>query len=102
MGPIILFLILMAGFCTLVFFKWPPEYYKEKKVISVYNWSVMGLSAMVCGAWIFKTYALYNTDPRWKLIASGGALGLLCVILLVAFLARNFWIFRAPRQGGFF
>ena len=104
MGPIILFLILMAGLSIYAYFRWPPEYFKDKKAISVYNWSVMALTGMVSIAWIFKTKAIYAgtiNDPWWKPIAFGGSLGIISFILIIAFLVRNFWIFKPPNRRGF-
>ena len=104
MGPIIVFLILMTALAVFAYFRWPPEYYKDKKAISVYNWSVMALACMVSIAWIFKTKAtLAGTinDYWWKPLAFGGALGIVALILAVAFLARNFWIFKPPGNRGF-
>lgn len=104
MGPIILFLILMAALCVYAYFKWPPPYFQDKRAISVYNNAVMVLTTMVATAWIFKTRAtLAGTinDYWWKPVAFGGALGIIAIILIIAFVARNFWIFKPPRQGGF-
>lgn len=104
MGPIIVFLILTTAIAIFSYFKWPPEYFKDKKAINVYNWSVMALTAMISLAWIFKTKATHAgtiNDYWWKPIAFGGALGIISLILGIAFILRNFWIFRPPNNRGF-
>lgn len=102
MGFVTLFLG-MIGLITLwVFFFFPPEY-ADKRKLAVFNWSCVGFTAMICGAWILNILSIYGGPANQKffpLVAYGGALGIEAVCMIILFVARNFWIFRASRYGG--
>jgi hypothetical protein len=81
-----------------LFFNLQPPYANPRQV-SVFNWTVAAVCAMLCLT--FTLYVHQNLSPggREKYfvgVAMAGSLGIVTVFLGVCFILRNFWIFK-PR-----
>jgi hypothetical protein len=102
MGPLIGLLCFIGAGIAWMFFSFQPEY-ANKRALSVFNWTVLGVCAMMCLAWAFNMKLVLKGEDfvKFKLAFMFiGMLGIECVWLTLMFLIRNFWIFKPPRPGG--
>lgn len=97
----------IVGFLALLviwsFLTFTPKWV-NKRAVWAYNWAMMGLAFAVCIPYILKTRSSMMEDPEsyafWPVVATFGAFGIMCVILFLAFVMRNFFIFRPTRMKG--
>lgn len=93
----------MVGLLVLwIYYNFPPAY-ADEKALRVFNLCVVAVCALLCGGfvWEFKTEYASDDEIETSLvnqIAIAGALGIEGGFLLVCFLLRNFWIFKATRR----
>lgn len=103
MGPLVA-LLGIIGLCVLVvYLQFQPRYYPEKDKISVFNWMVLAVCALVCLTWIFMVKSNLEggpSDKYWKPFAIGGALSFEIVFLGLCFVLRNFYVFKPPSRPG--
>ncbi|MDE1151985.1 MAG: hypothetical protein PW788_05540 [Micavibrio sp.] len=102
MGPLILLLLAIGAVVAWAYFSWQPPY-ANKKQLSVFNWSVICAMLMICLSFTANMNVLFSDEVvekyKWP-FAIAGSLGIEICFLAVMFLARNFWIFKPPKQGG--
>lgn len=101
-GPIIALLALFGIGVLWCFFIFVPRY-ANKKLISVYNWTVLGILIMICLPFVFYIDSFLPPSRKEYLrdFAIIGCLAIEIVWLGIAFLLRNFWVFRGAKNNYF-
>jgi multisubunit Na+/H+ antiporter MnhB subunit len=101
-GPIIALLALFGLVVLLCFFIFVPEN-ANKRQVSVYNWTVLGVLVMICLPFVFYIDSFLPPSRKEYLrdFAIIGCLGIEIVWLAIAFLLRNFWVFRGKKYNYF-
>jgi hypothetical protein len=102
MAPLIALLILIGLAVLWAFFAFIPQWVNARAV-TVFNWSALFACAMICASWVFYMNVLLSPETLEKYrvaLATVGALLIEIVFLGIMFLLRNFWIFKAPKRGG--
>lgn len=99
MGAVIV-LMGIIGFAVLfTYLKFPPPYAK-KSLVRTFDMMVLGVCALLCAVWALKSRVEFGGESFGYVFAALGALGIEIVFLGIFFLVRNFWVFKARRQGG--
>lgn len=101
-GPIIILLAIIGAAIATCFFIYPPKF-ANKKQISVYNWTVIFILVMICLPFCFYVDSLLPPQRKEYLrdFTIIGCLGIEIVWISIAFLARNFWVFKGKRHNYF-
>jgi hypothetical protein len=101
LAPLIALLIVSGFMVVFVFFRFQPEVTTAgKSSLSIFNWTVTGVCAMLCAAWALGVRAqlLYTVDEHWiPQVQAAGALAIINFFYFMGFVLRNFWIFRPPK-----
>jgi hypothetical protein len=103
MGPLVALLAIIGACVLFAYLSFQPQYYPEKGKISIFNWMVLAVCALVCLTWVLmvKSYLAGGpSDKYWKPFAIGGALGFEIIFLGACFILRNFYVFKPPRRPG--
>jgi hypothetical protein len=64
---------------------------------------VLSVCAIMCLSWIFyiRGGLLHTSEEKlWEPLAVLGALAIEIVFLVLCFVLRNFWVFKAPKRPG--
>lgn len=101
-GPIIVLLAMFGIAILWCFFVFVPRT-ADKRLISVYNWTVLGVLVMICIPFCFYIDSFLPPSRKEYLrdFAIMGCLGIEIVWLAIAFLLRNFWVFRGVKNNYF-
>lgn len=99
-GPIIVMLAIVGIGVALCFFLYPPKF-ANKQQISVFNWTIMFMLFMICLPFCFYIDSLLPPSRKEYLrdFAIMGCLAIEIVWLSLAFLLRNFWVFKGKRYN---
>ena len=108
LSPLIALLFMSGALVIFVYFRFQPEMARKSQV-SVFNWMIIGVCAMLCVVWTLSIRAqLLGTNEQdwtkqWTVL---GVLAIMNVFFGIGFILRNFWIFKGPKtnwkQGGIF
>ena len=102
MGVVMAAAIVMAICAYLLFFLFPPKYAKPEQ-LSVFNWSVIGVVVMLSVVWLMNADILFK-GAAFDNYRSFSTVIVLCgihvAVLVVFFIARNFWIFKPAKTWG--
>lgn len=99
LAPLIALLLLSGFMLVFVFFRFQPETL-NKGSLSIFNWTITGVCAMVCAAWALGVRAQLagSIDEHWiPQVQAAGALAIVNVFYFLGFVLRNFWIFKPPK-----
>lgn len=98
MESLVAFLAILGLMVLWIYFNFPPKN-AEKNALFIFNLMVVFICVLLCGAWIWNVAAILggSTDDKYvKPMAIAGALGIEVIFLGIAFVLRNFWIFKRP------
>lgn len=98
-GPLIALLALLGLAVLWCFFTFVPEH-ANKKQISVFNWTVLTVLLIICIPFCFYVDSFLPPSRKeyLKFFAISGCLGIEIIWLTIAFLLRNFWIFKPSQR----
>lgn len=102
MGIILLFFVMLLLGVGFVFFHFKPRTDNQDSV-KVFNLAIIALIFMIVTPWAIQFRAAafeQGLDKAYLPMMLGGVLMISSGILFIAFLLRNFWIFREARQDG--
>ncbi len=92
-----LIILMICGIATAGYLIFKPDY-AEKRALRVYNMCIIFIGVFLCAIWSWKAYAIMApTDyAEYLALAIGAGVFMIYIgVLLVGFVARNFWIFRS-------
>lgn len=105
MGAVIVVFFLLGGAVLYVYLAFPP-FFPKKHLVRAFDWMVMFVCALLCLFWFLDLRLRFESTEYARLaipIGLVGVLGIETVFLGIAFLLRNFWLFKPPsRPGGGF
>ncbi len=101
MDFIVGFLFLITVVLLILFFMFQPDH-NDKRSISIYNTTMVGLNIFITGLfflWMRATYKGSIDDGWWLFMGLCGSFIIFSFIMLVAFVVRNFWLFKVSSQN---
>jgi hypothetical protein len=101
---VIIMLIGLTAVSSYCFFKFLPDI-DNKPALKAFNISIVIVAFLFAGAWAFRLKGnLVGTDfeSLYGVIAFGGIMLIYNFVIGVAFVMRNYWIFRPTRRPGDF
>lgn len=105
MGAVVVVLSLLGGAVLYGYLAFPPPYAK-KDLVRVFDWMVLFVCGLLCLFWFLDVRLSWQNSEYARLAIPIGMVGVLViesVFLGIAFLVRNFWLFKPPsRPGGGF
>ena len=86
----------ICGITTAGYLIFKPDY-AEKRALRVYNITVICVGVFLSAIWSWKAYAIMapsNHSEHMAFAIGGGVFMIYIGVLLLGFIARNFWIFK--------